>query len=84
MDACKLCRRELAVSDHITTFAAFGRTLFTVHTDPCAQILRDAGGLVGGIALKGAHSYLAVKNPKVLTVINRLQSLRARNPVPQG
>lgn len=75
--SCAVCRKTIATLDEGVTVAAMGRPLFTVHKTPCHTYVNAGLQLLGFAALKGLHAQLAVKAPRVLQVIEKVNQLRA-------
>jgi hypothetical protein len=74
-----LCRNDFVALSDAVTITALGKILGMVHKDPCAKYLQTGVNVVSMLALKGLHGYLAVKAPKALAVIERVNQLRSQN-----
>lgn len=73
-----MCRKVVLPAEG-TTIAALGKPLFTVHKEPCGQYVNAGVRLVSLVALKGLHGYMALKAPRVLSVVERVNQLRSQN-----
>lgn len=74
--SCAVCRKTIATLDEGITISALGRPLFTVHKSPCHAYVNAGLQLASFAAFKGLHAHLAVKAPRVLQVVEKLNQLR--------
>jgi len=74
---CRVCRLVLLPGE-ATVFSAFGKPLFAVHRNGCAEIIRGGVRTVGKISLVGAELILRARAPKVLEGVKALAAVAGK------